>query len=57
MKYAQLAHQYRLDGRYNLASAVRMSQTILGRIEECRALTWLAQYEHAQNRLNGLPQT
>ena len=56
MKYAQLAHQYRLDGRYNLAlSSAKMSQTILGRIEECRALTWLAQYEHAQNRLNGLP--
>ena len=55
MKYAQLAQKYRLDGRYHLAlSSAKMSTTVFGRLEECRALAWLAQYEQAQNRLNGL---
>ena len=55
MKYAHLAKQYRLEGRYLLAlSSAQSSHSPAGRIEECRALCWLAQYKQAHNRLNAL---
>ena len=57
MKYAQLAKEYRLDGRYLLAlSSAEASQTVSGLIEACRALCWLAKYDSAQDRLNALSQ-
>lgn len=59
MKYAQQAKEYRLDGKYHLAlRCAQASKTTMGRIEEVRAMCWLARYSEAEEALSQLtPET